>query len=133
MHFNRLIKTLLLVIIISFSGFSHAVPIKWEIRNVEFTDGGLLFGSFKFDMNTGHIYEVMMTTTADSNPSFTGHTYIDMVFRVFKEPNGALGAFHTASSPGDLTGKAVCHLTRYSRSRLTSFIHDRFRPFNSNR
>ena len=77
---------------------ASAAPITWTLEQGSTSDGGLMYGNFTFDADTGIISAVDITTTA--GPAFAGAHYISQINLPIGIPS-ALPGFGTTT--GDLT------------------------------
>src|SRR5689334_13211018 len=66
---------LALVLVAACASRAQAMPILWSLSDVTFSDGGTASGSFVFDVDTGIITDLDVTTTGGS--VLPGHHYLD--------------------------------------------------------
>lgn len=64
-------KLLALIIGVGFASLSFATPVKWELVDFAFSDGGSASGSFVFDSTTNTYSNIDITTTLGSSYSGT--------------------------------------------------------------
>ncbi len=55
------VATLALLVL---SAAAHAIPVRWTVTNLTFTDGSTASGSFVYDADTGAVSNINITTTA---------------------------------------------------------------------
>jgi hypothetical protein len=82
------------------SGSASAIPVRWTLSGVTFTDGGTASGSFVYDADLNAYSSVSITTTAGS-VLLTGAT-LQFVAPGLTPTSGQV--LTTASSTADLTG-----------------------------
>ena len=83
-----------------FSVSASAIPVRWTLTGVTFSDGGTASGSFIYDADTNTYSNISITTTAGT-VLLTGATY---GFIAPVVPPSSLGFLTTQQNGGDLTG-----------------------------
>ncbi|HEV2198871.1 MAG TPA: hypothetical protein VGR73_03550 [Bryobacteraceae bacterium] len=61
---RQLLRSVLLLSLVACA--AHAAPVHWQLNDVVFSDGGMVFGGFDFDAGTGTYSNIDLTTTPGS-------------------------------------------------------------------
>lgn len=93
---------------------ANAAPLRWDIVEMIFDDGGTGSGSFIYDEDTGHVSEVLIKTTAGSTLT-PGYTYL-------------MANAHVPVIPGPSTGIAFVSLSGIPAAPVETILSLGFSP-----
>lgn len=94
-------KKILFLLALSFSTMAGASPIKWELVDFEFNDGGTAYGSFTYDSVLNQFSDIDILTTAGSY--LDGRYFVSTAGEWGDIPGYGVLAFSDSTGP-DFTG-----------------------------
>jgi len=94
-------KSFLLAIFIGISFDASAMPVRWELVDFRFNDGGTAYGSFTYDSDSNELSQIDVFTTSGS--MLSGRHFVSAAGAWGRRPESGVLAFSDNTGP-DFTG-----------------------------